>query len=280
MLFFLRFFPLSNSMQNLEQYSGGYSPLIIEQFKQRSFAKQGAFLKPYLTPGLTVLDCGCGPGSMTLDIAELVKPAKVFGIDNSEIQIQQAMALQQQRNIEQVEFTTASIYELPYLDQQFDIVFAHAVLYHLAKPEQALAEIHRVLKPNGLIAVRDACHSGDIMVPWQTDLAAMWMVIEQIFTYQGGNIYFGSEHRYYLLKQGFQQINISCSYDCFATEAEKDSIFRYWCQFLTEDHYALILAQHWATADEVMSFVNVLKQWCDNPASFFARARCEAVARK
>ncbi len=52
-----------------EQYSGGYSAQIIDQFKQRSFAKQGAFLESYLNPGITVLDCGCGPGSMSLDIA-------------------------------------------------------------------------------------------------------------------------------------------------------------------------------------------------------------------
>ncbi|MGH8497386.1 MAG: class I SAM-dependent methyltransferase [Methylococcales bacterium] len=139
-------------MQNQEQYRGGYSTLIIDQFKQRSFAKQGVFLLPYLKSGLTVLDCGCGPGSMTLDIAELVSPAWVMAIDSSAIQIEHSIALQKQRGVDNVTFRIGSIYELPYPNQQFDVVFAHAVLYHLAKPEQAIAEIHRVLKPNGLVA--------------------------------------------------------------------------------------------------------------------------------
>ena len=89
-------------MTTAEQYSGGYSPQIIDQFKQRTFAKQGAFLQSCLAAGLTVLDCGCGPGSMTLDIAEIVSPGgQVFGIDSSPIQIEQALLLQKERAIAQ-----------------------------------------------------------------------------------------------------------------------------------------------------------------------------------
>jgi ubiquinone/menaquinone biosynthesis C-methylase UbiE len=267
-------------MTTTEQYSGGYSPLIIDQFKQRTFTKQGAFLQPYLTSGLSVLDCGCGPGSMTLDIAELVKPGLVFGIDSSPIQIEQALSLQQQRAISNVSFTTGSAYQLPYPDEQFDVVFAHAILYHLQQPELALAEFRRVLKPNGLVALRDTCHSGDMMMPESANLAAVWDVIEKIFTYQGGNIYFGSQHKQVLLDQGFQDITLSYSYDTFASDAEKDSICSYWKQFLTVEHHALILEQQWLTESELEQQCAVLDQWYANPASFFARARCEAIARK
>lgn len=267
-------------MTTIEQYSGGYSPLIIEQFKQRTFARQGAFLLPYLSSGLTVLDCGCGPGSMTLDIAELVGSGFVFGIDSSPIQIEQALLLQQQREIHNASFTTGSAYQLPYFDEQFDIVFAHAVLYHLNHPEQALAEFRRVLKPNGLVAVRDVCHSGDMMMPESSGLVAAWDTIDKVFAYQGGNIYFGALHKQLLLEQGFQDITVSCSYDNFASDAEKDSIRSYWQQFLNIDHCQLILDQQWLTESELAAQCAALNEWCANPASFFARARCEAIARK
>jgi ubiquinone/menaquinone biosynthesis C-methylase UbiE len=267
-------------MNTTEQYSGGYSPIIIDQFKQRSFSKQGAFLLPYLKSGLTVLDCGCGPGSMTLDIAELVNPSRVFGIDSSPIQIEQALLLQQQRAVGNASFTTGSVYQLPYEDEQFDIVFAHAVLYHLQHPEQALAEFKRVLKPNGLVALRDACHSGDMMMPESPDLTAVWATIEKVFIHQCGNIYFGSQHKQALLEQGFQNITVSCSYDTFATEIEKDSIRNCWQQFLNIDHRQLILEQQWLTETELARQCAALSEWCANPASFFARARCEAIARK
>ncbi len=264
----------------IEQYSGGYSPQIIDQFKQRTFVKQGAFLKPYLTPNLTVLDCGCGPGSMTLDIAELVSPGSVFGIDSSPIQIEQALRLQNERAITNAHFTTGSAYSLPYADEQFDVVFAHAVLYHLLTPEKALAEFLRVLKPGGLVALRDACHSGDMMMPQTDYLTAAWTTIEKVFRYQGGNIYFGSEHKRLLLEQGFKNITITCTYDTFATDADKHSIRDYWQQFLNKDHRELILDQHWLTPTELIKQCEALDHWCDNPASFFARARCEAIARK
>lgn len=263
-----------------EQYSGGYSPLIIQQFKQRSFAKQGAFLLPYLTSGLTVLDCGCGPGSISLDIAEIVSPASVFGIDLSPIQIEQAQLLQQQRNITNASFSTASVYELPFENEQFDVVFAHAVLYHVQQPEKALQEFRRVLKPNGLLALRDACHRGDLMEPDSVGLTAAWQTIERVFTYQGGNIDFGMRHKQLLLEQGFRDIAISASYDMFATDEEKNSVSDYWCEFLSADHRELILEKDWATAEELALQCSALQAWANHPASFFARARCEAIAYK
>jgi ubiquinone/menaquinone biosynthesis C-methylase UbiE len=95
------------------EYSGGYSSLIIEQFKQRTLATQGAFVLPHLGPGLAVLDCGCGPGSITLDIADLVQPGQVFALDHSTLQINQARLLQRQRATANVTFITGSAYAMP-----------------------------------------------------------------------------------------------------------------------------------------------------------------------
>ncbi len=263
-----------------EQYSGGYSTHIIDQFKQRSISKQGAFVQSYLSPGLTVLDCGCGPGSMTLDIAELVNPGHVFGLDISSLQVEQALLMQKERAIINASFTCGSAYSLPYADEQFDVVFAHAVLYHLQKPEQTLAEFLRVLKPGGLVALRDACHSGDMMMPSNTELTSVWDTIEKVFSHQGSNIYFGSQHKQLLLKQGFQNIKVSCSYDTFASDIEKCSIHSYWYQFLNTDYRQLILGEQWLTVTELEQQCKALDEWCANPASFFARARCEAIASK
>lgn len=267
-------------MTNKEQYSGGYSPLIINQFKMRSLAEQGAFLVPYLKPGLKVLDCGCGPGSMTLDIAELVNPGHVFGIDSSPIQIEEALLLQKERGITNAAFETASAYQIPYPDETFDVVFAHAVLYHLQKPNDALSEFRRVLKPNGLVALRDACHTGDMMIPETHGLTAVWETIEKVFTYQRGDINFGSKHHQILLDAGFRDISVGCTYDMFSSEVEKKSIRSYWECFLADDHRQLILGQGWCSESELEQQCNALKEWELNQTSFFARARCEAIGYK
>lgn len=267
-------------MSTKERYSGGYSSLIIEQFKGRALARQGAFLLPYLKSGITVLDCGCGPGSMTLDIAERVDPGWVFALDNSPIQIAQASLLQRQRTVPNASFVMGSAYELPYLDNQFDVVFAHAVLYHLRSPGQVLDEFRRVLKPGGIVALRDACHVGDIMTPATPGLSAAWDTIGKVFLDQGGDVDFGARHKQLLLAHGFSEITIGCSYDMFVSDAEKDGIRRYWQAFLGVDHRQLIRDREWVTEAELESQCAALTEWCANPASFFARARCEAVAVK
>lgn len=265
-------------MSMREQYSGGYSPLIIDQFKGRALARQGAFLLPYLEPGLTVLDCGCGPGSMTLDIAERIDPGCVFALDSSPLQIDQATLLQRQRRIANASFITASAYELPFLDGQFDVVFAHAVMYHLKYPGQVLDEFRRVLKPGGIVALRDACHVGDMMIPQTPGLSAAWETIGKVFADRGGDVDFGARHKQLLLDHGFRKITISCSYDMFVSEAEKNGICRYWQDFLGVDHRRLILERGWATEAGLERQRDALAEWSAHHASFFARARCEAIA--
>ena len=66
----------------------------------------------------------------------------------------------------------------------------------------------------------------------------------------------------------------------FFIDIEKDSIRSYWHQFLNADHRQLILAEQWLTEEELDQQCKALDQWCANPASFFARARCEAIASK
>jgi len=148
---------------------------------------------------------------MTLDIADLVHPGQIFALDSSAIQIEQARLLQQQRAMANVSFITGSAYALPYPDGQFDVVFAHALLYHLRNPVLALAEFRRVLKPDGIVALRDACHTGDRMIPHSPELASTWETIRKVFTHHGGDINFGAQHTQILLDHGFRDIAISCS---------------------------------------------------------------------
>ena len=60
----------------------GYdSPVVQESYTSREAAQVAAFLLPHLRPGMTLLDCGCGPGALTLGLAEAVAPGRVVGID-------------------------------------------------------------------------------------------------------------------------------------------------------------------------------------------------------
>ncbi len=71
---------------------------------------------------------GCGPGSITLDLAELVFPGKVIGIDIESRHIHWAKQLQQDKKVQNVKFLVADLIDLPFDDGTFDAAFAHGVV--------------------------------------------------------------------------------------------------------------------------------------------------------
>jgi ubiquinone/menaquinone biosynthesis C-methylase UbiE len=114
-----------------------------------------AFLAPQLHAGMQLIDCGCGPGSITVDLARAVAPGEAIGIDIRADALTHARTLARERGIANVAFQAASVYQLPYADGSFDAAFACAALQHLAAPVAALKEIRRVLRPGGVIGIVD-----------------------------------------------------------------------------------------------------------------------------
>ncbi len=119
----------------------------------RTLESHAAFVLPLLERGLEVLDIGCGPGTITQGLAEHVLPGRVTAIDRDPSQVARASMLAQGRELTNVRFTTAGVYELPFADASFDLVFSHALFEHLSSPADALAEARRVLRPGGMIAL-------------------------------------------------------------------------------------------------------------------------------
>src|SRR5262249_61039176 len=105
--------------------------------------------------GMRVLDGGCGPGSITRGLAERVAPGEVVGIDLSRETLEAARQDAAARGLKNLTYDEASVYQLPYPDASFDVAYAHQVFQHLREPAKALAEILRVLRPGGLVGVRD-----------------------------------------------------------------------------------------------------------------------------
>ena len=121
----------------------------------RRTGQVAAFLAPHLRAGMRLLDCGCGPGSITVDLAEAVAPGEAIGIDLRENALAHGRALARERRIANVTFQAANVHQLPYAEGSFDALFACAVLQHLALPLAALKEMHRVLRPGGVIGIVD-----------------------------------------------------------------------------------------------------------------------------
>jgi len=261
-----------------ERYLGGYSPLIVQEMGRRSLDREGRFFRDQLRPGMAVLDCGCGPGTMTVEIAERVRPGPVTGIDIGGEQLAVGRELAEQKGLDNLRLLEGNVYQLPFGDGELDAVFAHALLYHVQEPTRALREMYRVLKPGGVIGVRDLDHGGDLYQPDGPELAAAWVLIERVFGHNGGNVRFGRTQAKRLRQAGFHQIQVTASYDLFATPTERDAWAGYWIDFLGRRYRDLITAQGWASAEEIDRYCAALRAWNADADAFFARARCECVA--
>ncbi len=111
-----------------EHYTPGHSDNATDFMARRSLHSHGQFFLPFLKQGIEVLDLGCGPGSITLDLAAAVSPAMVRGIDFGPSQIQKAQELAQKLHVPNVQFHLGSCYQLPFPNCHFDRVFAHAIM--------------------------------------------------------------------------------------------------------------------------------------------------------
>jgi len=116
-----------------------------------------------LRPGETVLDVGCGTGTLAIEAQKRVgTTGRVFGIDPGEEQIARAHTKAARRHFS-IEFQVGVIEHLAFADQTFDAVFSSLMMHHLPAPlkRQGFAEIARVLKPGGRLVIADFTHKAD-----------------------------------------------------------------------------------------------------------------------
>ena len=109
-----------------------------------------------LRPGETVLELGPGPGAFTLEAARRVGPAgRIIAVDIQPEMIAQVAARVKAAGATNVETHVASAYELPLPDASVDRAFLITVLPEIPDPVRALREIHRALKPGGIVSMTE-----------------------------------------------------------------------------------------------------------------------------
>lgn len=137
-------------------YSKGFDSSVSNTHLWRTADTCCSYMTHLIKPNSVILDVGCGPGSITIDLAKRVPLGKVIGIEPTPEVLDEANKKLGENDITNVEFKVGLAFKLPFDDNTFDIVHSHQVLIHLENPELALAEMKRVVKPTGYVCCRDA----------------------------------------------------------------------------------------------------------------------------
>ena len=264
-----------------DRYALGYDAETQQLLARRTADSCAHFLLPHLRPGMTLLDCGCGPATITVGLAEAIAPGEVAAIDLDEEQLDAARAHAEAVGASNIRFQTASARALPFDDEAFDVVFFHAVLCYFPDPLVALAEARRVLRPGGVVAVRDIDVANWYAVPTDPVRDRFSAIYAGLVESDGGDARIGRRLRPLLHQAGFDSTIGSAS---FAHYGEPDRV-RAKCLGTAElwggDGFAAKVTELALTdATELRQIVASFRELAERPDAFFAEAWGEAVGWK
>lgn len=262
-----------------EKYTHGHFGTVVDDHARRTAANSAAFLLPHLKETDRVLDLGCGPGSITLDLAEWVH--SVVGIDAAAEAINRAEDDRERRGTTNASFHVGDVYSTGYPDNAFDVVYAHQLLQHLADPVAVLREARRVLKPGCIVAVRDADYGTMVHDP-HDPLIDRWLALyHQIARHNGGEPDAGRRLRGWVAEAGFVDVTPTTSTWTYSTAGAVDRWRRLWTSRLLQARMGRdLVREEMATRDELKEIAAAFDRWAESEEPFFAFLHGEVLARK
>ncbi len=262
-----------------DAYMHDYDGALTEQIiAGRTADIHGAFMLPHLRAGMSLLDCGCGPGTITAGLAQMVSPGNVTGIDLEESQLERARENAGKLGLTNVKFECCDVHELPFQDNLFDAVFSHAMLEHLSDPQAVLKEIRRVLKHGGLVGIRCIDLGATLIAPEDATLTRahdIWLKFRQ---HCGGDPFMGRRLRALLREAGFTETIGSASSEAWGTPQRTQSMMAALTAEFTGPRIAeTAIQQGWADQAQMDKAARALEDWGRHADAFMAIAWCEAV---
>jgi ubiquinone/menaquinone biosynthesis C-methylase UbiE len=261
-----------------EAYTHGHHPSVVGQHARRTAEADAEYLLPRLRPGLRLLDAGCGPGSITVGLARAVAPGETVGIDVAPAIIDEARALAS--DVPNLRFEVADGYALDFAPASFDVVHAHQVLQHLARPVEALREWRRVLRPGGVIGVRDADYG--TMSPWPQSerLNRFYEVYHAVAARNGADADAGRRLASWAAEAGFVDLEVGATVKVFTTRADVENWGSSWAERTAHSSLAeQAVAYGLASRAEIEELAAAWRAWADAPDAFFMYVNVHVLGR-
>jgi 2-polyprenyl-3-methyl-5-hydroxy-6-metoxy-1,4-benzoquinol methylase len=258
-------------------YTHGHSDAVLRVHNWRTVANSASYLRPHLRSGIDLLDVGCGPGSLTVDLARAIAPGRVVGVDASGDVVESARAAAEAAGVE-IEVRVDDVYDLDSPDDAYDVVHAHQLLQHLTDPVAALREMRRVCRPGGVVAARDGDFGTAAAHP---DVATEWLAVYvPAARALGGEPYAGRRLLDWAKAAGFDDVRCSASAWSFATPEERSWWGNAWAERVETSTYAVEAVRRGLTTPERNAAIaRAWREWVEHSTGWFSITHGEIIAR-
>jgi ubiquinone/menaquinone biosynthesis C-methylase UbiE len=263
----------------VDTYTHGHAEPVLQSHRWRTAENSAAYLLPLLRPGTDLLDVGCGPGTITADLAARVAPGRVLGIDASADPLDEARAAAERAGVG-VTFEVGDVYALDLPDASFDVVHAHQVLQHLTDPVAALREMARVCRPGGVVAVRDADYATFTWFPANPGLDGWLELYCAVARANGAEPDAGRRLRAWAHAAGLRDVTATASAWCYASAEERAWWGNSWAGRATASSFAeQAVSYGLATPGELEELADAWRAWRDAEDGWLGMMHGELIVR-
>jgi 2-polyprenyl-3-methyl-5-hydroxy-6-metoxy-1,4-benzoquinol methylase len=275
------------SSPDTSHYAHGHHSSVLASHATRGVRDSAPHLLPYLQQGLNVLDIGSGPGSITLELADAVGPSgHVTGLDFSPTAVRTATEAAAERGVQNVDFRVADVYSLrpgvDGLEQGYDVVHAHQVLQHLPDPVGAIRVAASLVRPGGILSLREVDYSATTWSPASSGLETWLRVLRTYMSLEGHDADAGSHLGSWLAAAGVgdSAVTLTHSVQAFTTAADRRGWGESWVQRALHSSFRDLAIKH-DLLDQagVEAVAAAWQDFADAPAGEFAFRHTEAIAQ-
>ncbi len=261
-------------------YTHGHHESVLRSHTWRTAENSAAYLLPHLRAGQDRLDVGCGPGTITADLALLVAPGQVVGLDAAGDVVARARQHAGPLGLDNLRFEVGDLFALGYPDASFDVVHLHQVLQHLADPTAALVELRRVLRPHGVLAARDSDYGTFTWAP-ADPLLDRWLDLYLGVTARNGHdARIGPRLLALAHEAGFSDVVTSSSTWTYADPEARQWWGGLWADRVRYSRFAQQAVEYGLSdSEELQALADAFLRWAASPDAVFVITHVEILAR-
>jgi ubiquinone/menaquinone biosynthesis C-methylase UbiE len=264
-----------------DTYTHGHHDSVLRSHRRRTAENSAPHLLPHLRPGLDLLDVGCGPGTITLDLARRVAPGRVVGIDAAPAVLEEARAVAAASGGPRPEYREGDAYALAMDAGSFDVVHAHQVLQHLTDPVAALREMHRVLRPGGLLAVRDSDYAAFAIAPRDAALERWNALYHAVTARNGAQADAGRHLPAWVRAAGFAEPVVSAAASAYADPDDRAWWGGLWADRALYSDFAVQARRYGlASEDDLREISAAWRRWAATEDALIILVHGQVLARR